>query len=130
MISSDNIYYLNIFPDYISIKLFHAGTVKIPMIDIIKIEASKNYSVFHIIGHEPIISANNLIYQSKKINSKYFFRANKSCFINLFQLEIVSKTNPVTVLMTDKTQILISQRKKTHFLAMHQFFLYETSEKA
>ena len=115
----------DLLPDYFELRSFTSGKIKVRVIDIIRIEASKSYAVFYLKDNKPFISSHNLTYQSKKLNSKYFFRANKSCIINFFQIDKVSKKLPVKAIMNDKSEILISRRKTTHFMAMYKLFLYE-----
>ncbi len=126
--SEININHLNLLPDFVELKSFNYGNIDFRMIDIIKIEAKKSYSVFYIKGKEPYISPRNLTFQEKKLNSKYFFRATKSCLINFFQVEEIIKALPAVILMTDKSKVFISRRKTAHFLAMYKFFLFELNK--
>ena len=97
----------DLLPDFFELRSFTTGNVKVRVIDIIRIEASKSYSVFHLKNNKPFISSHNLTYQSKKLNSKYFFRASKSCIINFFQIDYISKSLPIKAIMTDQSEILI-----------------------
>ncbi len=117
--------HLILLPDTLKLRSFYAGMVDIKMIDIIRIEASKSYSIFHIKDSQPFISSRNLSFNGKTLNPKYFFRVNKSCILNFFQVEEVFKTVPIKVLMSDKSEIIISRRRAIHFMAMYKLFLYE-----
>lgn len=123
--SLDNFKFSDLLPDYFELRSFTSGKVKVRVIDIIRIEANKSYAVFYIKNNKPFISSHNLTYQSKKLNSKYFFRASKSCIINFFQIDKIEKSLPVKAIMIDQSEIIISRRKSTHFMAMYKLFLYE-----
>ena len=117
--------HLILLPDTLKLRSFYAGIVEVRMIDIVRVEASKSYSIFHIKDNQPFVSSKNLSFNNKLLNPKYFFRVNKSCILNFFQVEEVFKTTPIKVLMTDKTEIIISRRRAIHFMAMYKLFLYE-----
>ncbi len=123
-----NVIHTDLLPEFFELRSFTAGKIKFRAIDIIRIEASKSYSIFHIVNNVSLVSSHNLTYQSKKLNPQFFFRAGKSVIINLFQIEKVYAETPTKILMNDKTTITVSKRKRDHFLSLYNFFLFKTDK--
>ncbi|MEI7801499.1 MAG: LytTR family DNA-binding domain-containing protein [Bacteroidota bacterium] len=117
--------HLILLPETLQLRSFNSGIVDVRMLDIIRVEAKKSYSIFHIEKSQPFISSHNLSFNNKLLNPKYFFRVNKSCILNFFQVEEVIKTNPIKVVMKDNSEIIISRRRAIHFMAMYKLFLYD-----
>ena len=126
--AKSNFIFSELLPDYIELRSFTAGKVRVRVLDIIRIEANKSYAVFHLKNNKPFISSHNLTYQTKKLNSKYFFRASKSCIINFFQIDQISNALPVKAIMADQSEILISRIRTTHYIVMYKLFLYEVNK--
>lgn len=117
--------HLILLPETMHLRSFNSGIVEVRMLDIIRIDANKSYSIFHIENSHQFISSHNLSFNFKMLNPKYFFRVNKSCILNFFQIDEVIKSNPIKVLMKDKSEIIISRRRQIHFMAMYKLFLYD-----
>jgi len=80
--------------------------------DIIRIEASSNYSIIHIKNaHRTIISAKTLKYYMELIGIKNFISPHKSHFINKAFIKICSFKNKPCIKLTDNSIIPISRRK-------------------
>lgn len=114
--------------DKIELRSFNAGKVDVNTIDIIRIEASKSYSVFYLKDNRKFISSHNLSYQVKKLNSNFFFRTGKSFLINMFHIENVTDSTPVKLKMRDGFEVQISRRKTAHFMAMYKLYQYEVNK--
>ena len=78
--------------------------------DIIKIEASKNYSVLYFINRENIVSAKNLkIYE--RVLTPYFIRCRRNLLINTHYIKKLSKE----IILTTGETLLFSRRRFKEF---------------
>lgn len=92
-----------------------SGLEVIPLEDIVRCEASSNYTSFILKNGKKIIVSKTLKEFDELLSPHNFFRIHKSHLINLSQVKAYNKTG--TVLMADSSEIELARRKKDIFLA-------------
>jgi two-component system LytT family response regulator len=80
--------------------------------DIIRCEADNNYTTFYLANGERIIVSKGLKDYEDLLVNYGFFRVHQSHLINLKYLSRFDKREGGFVVMTDKTHVPVSQRKK------------------
>lgn len=88
----------------------------IPLIEIIYLRASKNYTEFICTNNKSYISTNTLKHQEEKLPGDLFIRAHHGFLLNLFHLNHIKKNNELTACMSNGENIPISTRKKKQVL--------------
>jgi len=83
--------------------------------NIIRCEASDNYTTFHIEDKKPILVSKTLKEFEKLLPKDQFLRVHQSHLINLNKVEEYYKTDGAYVLMEDGSTVSISRRKKDEF---------------
>lgn len=83
--------------------------------NIIRCEASDNYTTFHIKDKKPILVSRTLKEFEKLLPKDQFLRVHQSHLINLNKVEEYYKTDGAYVLMEDGSTVSISRRKKDEF---------------
>ena len=83
--------------------------------NIIRCEASDNYTTFHIIDKKPILVSKTLKEFEKLLPKDQFLRVHQSHLINLNKIDEYYKTDGAYVLMEDGSTVSISRRKKDEF---------------
>jgi two-component system LytT family response regulator len=89
------------------------GDLHLALKDIISIEGDRNYSNIHLAGNKKELVSKTLCDLEDLLSNKGFFRCHKSHVIN--KKHIVELTNSFTVLLSNKTEVPISRRKKEAF---------------
>lgn len=80
--------------------------------DVIRLEASGSYTVFHILGQKPVIASYNLSEFEAKLNSVYFLRVHKSHVVNSRFIEKYAKKDNSFLTLTTGETIPVSRTKK------------------
>jgi two-component system LytT family response regulator len=80
--------------------------------DIVRIEADNNYSTFFLVGGEKILISKGLKEYEELLTSFGFFRVHQSHLINLNYILRFDKKEGGFVVLTDKSHVPVSQRKK------------------
>jgi len=83
--------------------------------NIIRCEASDNYTTFHIKDKKPILVSKTLKEFEKLLPKNNFFRVHQSHLININMIEEYYKTDGAYLLMEDGSTVAISRRKKEEF---------------
>jgi len=85
---------------------------KIPLNQIIRIEASSNYSlIYTTFQSKPILFAKSLKYFVDKIDSPQFIRPHNSHFVNKSFIQSYSKGQHACIILKDGIQISIARRR-------------------
>jgi len=80
--------------------------------DIIRCEADNNYSTFYLVGGEKILISKGLKEFEELLTSQGFFRVHQSHLINLNFILRFDKRDGGFVILSDKSNIPVSQRKR------------------
>jgi two-component system LytT family response regulator len=87
----------------------------VPVKDIVRCEASANYTHFYLINKKRITVANTLKEYEELLPATNFFRTHQSHLVNLNHLKRFVKTDGGYLVMTDDAEVPLSRRKKTQF---------------
>jgi len=87
-------------------KTFRVGTE-----EIIRLEASSNYTWVYFIGHPPVMTAKVLRIYDKLLSTHGFLRTHRSHLVNLQHIDCVDETGAIRML--DASHAEISRRKKS-----------------
>jgi two-component system, LytTR family, response regulator len=114
------------YQEYKKIIVNHSQGFSIIDIDnIVRLEASRNYTKIYLNDNTEIISSKNLKEFEDILNSKSFCRVHKSHLINLKYLREYSNLEGGTAIMSDNSRIIISRRRFQEFLdKLKDFSLY------
>jgi len=85
--------------------------------DIIRIEADRSYSWFHIAGKKKILVSKHLKEFQDLLNDRNFFRPHNSHLINLEFVKKYVRHDGGYIEMTDGSQVPVSRNRKDLFLA-------------
>lgn len=88
----------------------------IKVTDIIRCEADNNYTTFFLVGGEKIVISKGLKEYEDMLEDSGFFRVHQSHLINLNYILRFDKKDGGFVVLTDKSSIPVSQRKKQKLL--------------
>ncbi|WP_294296089.1 LytTR family DNA-binding domain-containing protein [uncultured Chryseobacterium sp.] len=80
--------------------------------DIIRCESEDNYTKFYLKNHKPVIISKTLKEYEELLGDHGFERIHQSHLINLNELKSYIKKDGGFVIMSDQSQIPVSQRKK------------------
>jgi len=87
--------------------------------DIVSCESDKNYTTFTFVNAPKLIVSNNLKEYETMLTPHNFFRTHKSHLINMAYFDYFVKSDGGnTVVMTNKTTVPLSVRKKDEFLLL------------
>ena len=92
------------------------GLYYLKLEDIMWIEASKNYSTFHLENEEKITVSKSLGEFEKILPKNIFFRSHQSYIIQLKYVHKLSKEDGCHIILNNGQSIPISRRKKEEFL--------------
>ncbi|MBL7726548.1 MAG: response regulator transcription factor [Dinghuibacter sp.] len=84
--------------------------------DIIRVEASNNYSHFYFTNRPKLIVSKTLKEYDEQLTPHHFFRIHQSHLVNLAHVESVSSNDGDYVLLTGGHRVEISRRKKAEFM--------------
>lgn len=84
--------------------------------DIIWCKSDGSYTIFHLNNKSKITSSRNLGFYEELLNQYNFFRINHGIMINMSHIKSYVKGKGGYVVMTDGTELEISQRRKGEFL--------------
>lgn len=85
--------------------------------EIIRIEADRSYSWFHLTGKRKILVSKNLKEYQDLLNDRNFFRSHNSHLINLEHVKKYIRTDGGGIEMADGSLIPISRTKRDVFLS-------------
>lgn len=85
--------------------------------DIVYLEASSNYTQFHLSNGNKIVVTYTLKNYEELLSGNHFLRVHNSYIINLYKVKKYIRGKGGYVVMSDDSRIEISVRKKEEFLA-------------
>ncbi|HEY8896764.1 MAG TPA: LytTR family DNA-binding domain-containing protein [Niastella sp.] len=85
--------------------------------DIVWCKSDNTNTIFHLADQSEILSSRNLGYYEKLLTSNNFCRIHHSIIINMQHIKSYVKGKDGYVVMTDQTELEISQRRKGEFLS-------------
>lgn len=91
--------------------------------DIIRCEADNNYTTFYLLSGERIIVSKGLKDYEDLLGNYGFFRVHQSHLINIKYLSRFDKREGGFVVLTDKTHVPVSQRKKQKLMEVFEGLL-------
>ena len=86
--------------------------------EIIRVEASKNYSTFFIVDGRKIMVSKSIIEFEDQLNNKGFYRIHKSHIINIAFVKYFDKAEGGYVVMCDGVSIPVASRKRELLLEL------------
>ncbi len=95
----------------IMLRTFKTGELVIPESEVVRVEAMKAYSIFHLENGKQIVSSRNLNYHEKQLDTNMFFRMHRSHLINIFQVEKIVSLHERTLTMKGNVTLEFSRRK-------------------
>jgi two-component system LytT family response regulator len=84
--------------------------------DILWCRSEGAYTIFHLANKAKIISSRNLGAYEELLSGSHFFRIHHNAIINMRFVRSYIKGKNGVVVLTDGTELTISQRRKTDFL--------------
>jgi len=90
----------------------------IPVTDIIRLEAERNYSMFFLANGEKIIVSGPMKDYEDILCEQGFFRLHKSHIVNLFFVKSFVKSDGGHVVLSDGVQLPVAMRKRNQLIAM------------
>jgi two-component system LytT family response regulator len=84
--------------------------------DILWCSSKGSYTIFHLTNKTKIISSRNLGFYEELLSGNRFFRIHHKAIINMQFVKSYVKGKSGVVILTDGTELKISQRKKMDFL--------------
>jgi len=93
-----------------------SGFLFVNISDIIYCHAVGNYTEFHLISKEKIISSYTLGHYSEILETANFFRIHRSYLINLSQIKMYKKGEGGLLVMNNGEEIEVSRSNKGNFL--------------
>lgn len=83
---------------------------------ILYIEASNSYSIFHLTGDKRIVSSKSIKDYEQMLSTKGFFRVHKSFMVNISYVLSVEKVTGDVVILKNNQHIPLAVRRKDAFL--------------
>ena len=88
--------------------------------EIIRIEADRNYSTFHIIDGRKIMVSKSIKEFEDQLNDKGFYRIHKSHLINISMVKYFDKAEGGYVVMNDGVSVPVASRKRELLLGLFE----------
>lgn len=86
--------------------------------DILWCISEGSYTRFHLVNETKLVSSRNLGFYENLLCTNNFYRIHNSTIINLRFIKSYTKGKNSCIVLTDGTQLEISQRRKTDFLKL------------
>lgn len=94
------------------------GFIYVYIHEIIRCEAEGSYSVFYFTNRKKLMVSRTLGTYEALLKEHNFIRVHNSHLINLEHVEQYQRGRGGTVVMSDKKEVMVSQRKRDDFLRM------------
>lgn len=88
---------------------------RVPLGDIVRLEGIKNYTLFHLINGNTILSSKTLRVYDEILQKFDFLRIHKANLINMNHLRGYDETQTLYAVMQNRDIISISRRKRKVF---------------
>jgi two-component system LytT family response regulator len=92
----------------------------VPVRDIIRCEAFKNYTTFFLNSNKKITVSGSIKEYEDILSEQGFFRVHKSHIINLSYVDCFVKTEGGSVLLNDGSSVPVAMRKKTQLMELFE----------
>lgn len=92
------------------------GLIFIRMEEVIRLQSSSNYTTFYLKDKKPLIVSKTMGEFEELLEDQPFIRIHNSHIINLNHVEKYIRGEGGSVVMSDKSEIEVSRRKKDEFL--------------
>lgn len=92
------------------------GFVYVPIASIIRCEGSDNYTFFHFTDRKPVLVCRTLGNYESLLKDHGFIRVHHQHLINQDHLVEYRQGRGGTILMSDNSEVVVSQRKREEFL--------------
>src|ERR1051325_1086882 len=89
--------------------------IAIPVEQIIRLESSGTYTIIYCKDNRKLMSCKYLKTIHAELDGKMFLRVHKMHVVNLIEVREYEKGRGGYVIMSDKSNVPVSQRKKSHF---------------
>jgi two-component system LytT family response regulator len=112
----------NITPDRIALPVAD-GLTYVQTDDVIHCEAQGNYTYFHFTNRSKLLVSRTLGFYEDLLKNRGFVRIHHHYLINLMHVQKYQRGRGGIVIMTNKTELSVSQRRKDDFIKMSGGFL-------
>jgi two-component system, LytTR family, response regulator len=92
------------------------GLMFVDVNDILRCESDGNYTIIYLKSEKRVVSSKTLGDYAEILKNNEFFRTHRSHLINLNEIHKFVKGDGGYILMSDKSEVEISRRKKQEFL--------------
>lgn len=92
----------------------------IPLDEIVRCEAERNYSMFYLENGKKIIVSHPMKDYEEILTEQGFFRVHKSHIVNLSFVDSYVKADGGYVVLKDKTELPVSMRKKNQLIELFE----------
>ena len=101
----------------LKIVLSTADTIHfIPVNDIFFCKSNNSYTTFYCKNQAPLVISQNIKEFEKTLSTYGFFRPHQSYLVNLSHVQQIDKTHGYTLILSNKSQIPTSTRKKKELM--------------
>ncbi len=106
--------FIKFLSDQSSQILLHVNNeyIMINLNDVIKCETDSNYTIFYLSNNEKILVSNTLKYYEELLSHKGFFRAHRSCLLNIKHIKSIYKKE--AIILNNREKIRVAQRNKSN----------------
>jgi two-component system LytT family response regulator len=95
--------------------------------DILYCKSDNSYTTFYFVTLPPVVVSKNIKEFEQQLLKFNFFRPHQSYLVNLEHLVKIDKTNGFSLVLTDKTHIPTSSRKKKELMQiLHRQLLIQS----
>ena len=96
------------------------GLIFIELNDIIRCEASGNYTKFHLTNGSSHLISKTLGHYEEILKDSNFFRTNRADLVNLNHIQKYTRQKRATILLSDGTTLNIAEGRKNSFLEIFE----------
>ncbi len=106
--------FIEFINDQFSQLMLHVNSehIMVNLNDVIKCEADSNYTLFTLSNNKKLLASNTLKYYTDLLSYKGFFKAHRSCLVNIKQIKSIYKKE--AIILNTKEKIIVSQRNKSN----------------
>jgi two-component system LytT family response regulator len=94
------------------------GLLFVNMSDILYCHAVGNYTEFHCVSRQKIVSSYTLGYYDELLTGHKFFRVHRSYLVNLSHIKMYKRSDGGSIVMNDDEEIEISRNHREAFLKL------------
>jgi DNA-binding LytR/AlgR family response regulator len=102
---------------------YHHKRLPVDTEEIIKLEGSGNYTLFHLIDGRQILTSKSLVFYEELLSFP-FVRVHKSCLVNMHYA--TQRTTPTLLSLSDGSEVHVARRRKA---TIKQYIEYKRKPK-